>query len=118
MERHPNSPSPKPSDPIGGAEISSASLLCAGAGAAAGLLCATAAAAWRRQPPAAGATGLVAAYSRALRSVLPRYVILVRHGESQGNADHTLYRTTPDNRALYNTYTPRRRAVHNVCVGR
>jgi len=28
---------------------------------------------------------------------LPRRVILVRHGESEGNADHTLYRTKADN---------------------
>jgi broad specificity phosphatase PhoE len=31
------------------------------------------------------------------RDRLPRLVILVRHGESEGNADHTLYRTKPDN---------------------
>lgn len=28
---------------------------------------------------------------------LPRRIILVRHGESEGNADHTLYRTKADN---------------------
>ena len=31
------------------------------------------------------------------RRALPRRVILLRHGESEGNADHTLYRTKPDN---------------------
>ncbi|CAJ1937904.1 unnamed protein product [Cylindrotheca closterium] len=31
------------------------------------------------------------------RDRLPSLIILVRHGESQGNADHTLYRTKPDN---------------------
>jgi broad specificity phosphatase PhoE len=28
---------------------------------------------------------------------LPSLILLVRHGESEGNADHTLYRTKPDN---------------------
>ena len=32
------------------------------------------------------------------RKTLPRRVILVRHGESEGNADHTLYRNKPDNK--------------------
>lgn len=31
------------------------------------------------------------------RDRLPSIIILVRHGESEGNADHTLYRTKPDN---------------------
>ena len=31
------------------------------------------------------------------RHSLPQRIILVRHGESEGNADHTLYRTKPDN---------------------
>jgi broad specificity phosphatase PhoE len=31
------------------------------------------------------------------RERLPPMIILVRHGESEGNADHTLYRTKPDN---------------------
>mmetsp|Transcript_9033 Transcript_9033/g.21489 ORF Transcript_9033/g.21489 Transcript_9033/m.21489 type:complete len:507 (-) Transcript_9033:8-1528(-) len=31
------------------------------------------------------------------RDRLPNIIILVRHGESEGNADHTLYRTKPDN---------------------
>ena len=31
------------------------------------------------------------------RQLAPRRVILLRHGESEGNADHTLYRTVPDN---------------------
>lgn len=31
------------------------------------------------------------------RRSLPSIIILVRHGESEGNADHTLYRTTADN---------------------
>lgn len=31
------------------------------------------------------------------RDRLPSLIILVRHGESEGNADHTLYRTKPDN---------------------
>ena len=31
------------------------------------------------------------------RSHLPKRIILVRHGESEGNADHTLYRTKADN---------------------
>lgn len=31
------------------------------------------------------------------REQLPSLIILVRHGESEGNADHTLYRTKPDN---------------------
>jgi len=31
------------------------------------------------------------------RTVRPKLVILVRHGESEGNCDHTLYRTKPDN---------------------
>lgn len=34
---------------------------------------------------------------RARHERLPPLVVLVRHGESQGNADHTLYRTKPDN---------------------
>lgn len=33
----------------------------------------------------------------AARDALPRRVILLRHGESEGNADHTLYRQKPDN---------------------
>jgi broad specificity phosphatase PhoE len=31
------------------------------------------------------------------RARLPSLIILVRHGESEGNADHTLWRTKPDN---------------------
>lgn len=31
------------------------------------------------------------------RKGLPKLVILVRHGQSEGNADNTLYRTKPDN---------------------
>lgn len=31
------------------------------------------------------------------RARLPSIIIMVRHGESEGNADHTLYRTKPDN---------------------
>jgi len=31
------------------------------------------------------------------RESLPKRIILVRHGESEGNADHTLYRTKADN---------------------
>ena len=31
------------------------------------------------------------------RDALPSTILLVRHGESEGNADHTLYRTKPDN---------------------
>jgi hypothetical protein len=31
------------------------------------------------------------------RDRLPPLIILVRHGESEGNADNTLYRTKPDN---------------------
>lgn len=37
------------------------------------------------------------AYNAAVRAALPRYVILVRHGESQANADHTLLRRKADN---------------------
>jgi bisphosphoglycerate-dependent phosphoglycerate mutase len=33
----------------------------------------------------------------AVREALPKRVILLRHGESEGNADHTLYRQKPDN---------------------
>lgn len=33
----------------------------------------------------------------ANRQGLPERIILVRHGESEANADHTLYRTKPDN---------------------
>lgn len=35
--------------------------------------------------------------ARARRAALPKRVILIRHGESEGNADHTLYRTKADN---------------------
>lgn len=35
--------------------------------------------------------------TRSARESLPRRIILLRHGESEGNADHTLYRTCPDN---------------------
>ncbi len=35
--------------------------------------------------------------ARSQRNSLPQLVVLVRHGESEGNADHTLYRTKPDN---------------------
>jgi len=38
------------------------------------------------------------AYADALRRLLPKRIFLVRHGESEGNADHTLYRTKADNR--------------------
>jgi broad specificity phosphatase PhoE len=37
---------------------------------------------------------------RAQRGRLPRLIILVRHGESECNADHTLWRTKPDNRVI------------------
>mmetsp|Transcript_148982 Transcript_148982/g.285403 ORF Transcript_148982/g.285403 Transcript_148982/m.285403 type:complete len:311 (-) Transcript_148982:62-994(-) len=33
----------------------------------------------------------------AKRKLLPERIILIRHGESEGNADHTLYRTKADN---------------------
>jgi len=33
----------------------------------------------------------------AQRRLLPKRIILVRHGESEANADHTLLRTKPDN---------------------
>ena len=35
--------------------------------------------------------------AQARRKRLPDLIILVRHGESEGNADYTLYRTKPDN---------------------
>ena len=38
--------------------------------------------------------------SQHRRDRLPSMIILVRHGESEGNADHTLYRTKPDNLVL------------------
>lgn len=56
------------------------------AGAGAGALTASAVCYWARDDPV----------SRALAG-LPRRIILVRHGESEGNADHTLYRTKADN---------------------
>ena len=37
------------------------------------------------------------AFVESCRRNLPKRVILVRHGESEGNADHTLYRTKADN---------------------
>jgi len=64
--------------------------LGAAAGAAAGLLCSAVAVRYSRR-------GLVAWYSDAMRRALPRHVILVRHGESQANADHTLRRERADN---------------------
>ena len=36
-------------------------------------------------------------YGERRRERLPSYIILVRHGESEGNADQSLYRTCPDN---------------------
>jgi broad specificity phosphatase PhoE len=36
-------------------------------------------------------------YLNQKRQRLPHLVILLRHGESEGNADHTLWRTKPDN---------------------
>jgi len=37
------------------------------------------------------------AFARAARQLLPRRIILVRHGESQGNTDSSLYRSKADN---------------------
>lgn len=49
--------------------------------------------------PVAGRTNdIVKGLAEALRDALPRRIILVRHGHSEGNADETLYRTKPDNR--------------------
>ena len=81
---------------------SSASLFAAaGAGAAAGLLCGAAAAQRLLLRSAtlvpASPAALLSAHAAALRTSLPRYVILVRHGESQANADHTLLRRKADN---------------------
>jgi len=39
----------------------------------------------------------VEAHADDRRALLPKRIILVRHGESEGNADHTLYRTKADN---------------------
>lgn len=36
-------------------------------------------------------------HEKQLRIGLPRLIIFVRHGESEGNADHTLWRTKADN---------------------
>ena len=37
------------------------------------------------------------------RKRLPSYIILVRHGESEGNANASFYRTKPDNQGLFST---------------
>jgi len=37
------------------------------------------------------------AMAQAARSRMPKRIILIRHGQSEGNADHTLYRTKADN---------------------
>lgn len=63
----------------------------AAAGLAAGLLLGVAiAAVWARKR-------LAATLAWAANQNLPRYIILVRHGESQGNADRTVYLSKPDN---------------------
>jgi broad specificity phosphatase PhoE len=36
-------------------------------------------------------------YAKDRRERLPSFIILVRHGESEGNADQSLFRTLPDN---------------------
>lgn len=41
--------------------------------------------------------GCPRALAVAARNALPKRIILIRHGESEGNADHTLYRTKADN---------------------
>jgi len=64
-------------------------LLGVTAGAATGAL-----GAWALTP---SPSELMAALLEERRRRLPRRVILVRHGESEGNADHSLYRTTGDN---------------------
>lgn len=46
---------------------------------------------------AATATVLLARTATRRRRRLPDVILLVRHGESEGNADHTLYREKPDN---------------------
>ncbi|MCA9717322.1 MAG: histidine phosphatase family protein, partial [Myxococcales bacterium] len=43
------------------------------------------------------APALARAVTGSQRGSLPALIILVRHGESEGNADHTLYRSKPDN---------------------
>ena len=65
----------------------------AAAGAATGLVCGAFAARYLRR----SASGLLTSYGEAMRRALPRHVILVRHGESQANADHTLLREKADN---------------------
>lgn len=42
-------------------------------------------------------SSLALAVAQSARRILPNRIIMVRHGESEGNADHTLYRTKPDN---------------------
>lgn len=44
-----------------------------------------------------GMSDQLAAIWHARRKLLPTRVILVRHGESEGNVDHTMYRTKADN---------------------
>ena len=44
-----------------------------------------------------GRRGTALTFVESSRRNLPKRVILVRHGESEGNADHTRYRTKADN---------------------
>ncbi len=67
-------------------------IAAAATGAAAGVAFATARLARTTALPSS-----LAAHRAALRASLPKHVILVRHGESEGNADQTLYRNKPDN---------------------
>ena len=41
--------------------------------------------------------GAILSPTAVAREALPGRIILLRHGESEGNADKTLYRTKPDN---------------------
>ena len=68
-----------------------AAAACAGAALGAAL-----ATLWRRWDGGEAPATPVSAGEAARRS-LPKRIILLRHGESEGNADHTLYRTKPDN---------------------
>lgn len=43
-----------------------------------------------------GEDSLVSSYAVERRARLPELIVLVRHGESEGNADQTLYRSKPD----------------------
>lgn len=47
------------------------------------------------------------------RKRLPSYIILVRHGESEGNANASFYRMKPDNQGLFSTI----RFIQIVCRG-